>query len=344
MILTLKPDLDQNTASIRKTSALWGTVARHFISEPFLTAYCLLQDKDGSYFISQWRPSSYTESVALNYNPLIPVLGYVWCRSFEPLAGWLCVVLMVAFTGILHLMVARMKFLLTQEKLFRGGASQHEQTGISTNSTEVPSGDHFEPPSWNNPVPNSPNRAYQPMVHAERAPQERILASPIQQSPFAYDRDTTFGSRRVTASPPHYKEENYAEHHQLSNLEEHQQIQQNRTFPSTSQASMRASAYPTRMATPASVHIERPAPQTRTPQTTPFGLRFGARSLIDEPQPSEPHPSSRNGSEHSPYVRSEEFASETAPSPSRYPNLPAYRTTPFTAAPPPPSYSLQDFS
>lgn len=211
---------------------------------------------------------------------MVPILAYLWIRSFESFASWLCVGLMGISTILLHILNIKLRWLAQSEAIFMQlkmekavgkyapneiepeDANLGHVRGYESQAPETPS--HVHPsdnPRYNGP----PNAIYQlpEDAGAQRSP---LLSNELQHlEQHQLPQRQPYQPRRVFEnSPP-----------TLTPVSHHQPQQTQYSPPRTSPQGGVNTMYgvegeetpsrPSRMETPSTA-----------PKRTPFGLRFGA--------------------------------------------------------------------
>jgi hypothetical protein len=245
------------------------------------------KSQNGDHTLTVWAPSKYTETVFLNFSPVIPLLGYIWVRSFEPFASWLCVGLMGGSSLLLHILNAKLRSqLLNELLLFKEPSSAGKQIFNEEDAPLRANSSTPEPPPINPPavVHRSPTRmAYEPPRRFD-GPASAVFQVPPQIDPMSpqslHAPIQSRGSYSQDFVDPF--SEAQPEYHHGSPM------QMDNYFQPASDAAEADSYRPpqvqhTPSRPPIPLHISEEAP-TYTPQRK-FGLRFGAS--FDAPTPSQ---------------------------------------------------------
>lgn len=260
----------------------------------------------------------------LSYSPIVPLLGYIWVRSFEPFASWLCVGLMVVTAIMLHVLNAKLRSQAMNELLLF-------KTPANVGKSIMP---HFEDvlgspvlePRLDAPEPlnRTPLRmAYEPPKRYD-GPASAIYQIPevTHQSPPA--RVQTPHEYTPSYTSPYSPEKPQVQQGSPMQLDNFQQF-----APAFTDGEV--SLHPHEAPSSPAVQMREDIPEDIfTPRRKPFGLRLGPS--LDSPglTPSAALPA--------------QSLYNMPPTNASLPATPArFGATPAKSFPPPPRFSMQDF-
>lgn len=256
---------------------------------------------------------------------MVPLLGYIWVRSFEPFASWLCVGLMVVTAILLHVLNAKLRSQAMNELLlFKIPANVGKQ--ILPPFEDVASSPLPEPRL---DAPEQLNRA--PLRMAYEPPKRYDgPASAIYQIP-----EVSHQSPPPRVQTPHEYTPNYTAPFSVDAPSMQQgspmQLDNFQQFsPAFTESELVLQHHEAGPSSPTVQTHDDISEDIFTPRRKPFGLRLGPS--LDSPgfTPSAAPPA------QSPY-----YVPPTNPS---LPATPArFGATPAKSFPPPPRFSMQDF-